>query len=225
MQSRLLVPITLNLARIEQELRAVQGSFEQINSKLEAERENLTETVINNLMAGYAYLNQILRDDVELFAPGQLEPLLELNHLVLCGTDPNKRREYQEHIQRTERHFYDHQQGAVRDLVEWYEDHREDSVWQLAAGVYIHLLSQPQLFLEGNHRTGALLMSYLLMRQKQPPFVLTVVNAKAYFDPSSLVRKTKRKAFASLFKTPKLRKQFARLLRDSADSKYCQTPL
>ena len=35
-------------------------------------------------------------------------------------------------------------------------------------------------------------MSYILARDGHPPFVLTVDNAKAYFDPSTLITKKKK---------------------------------
>jgi hypothetical protein len=39
--------------------------------------------------------------------------------------------------------------------MEWYALHDSESVWKRASGVYIRVLSEPQLFLEGNHRSGA----------------------------------------------------------------------
>ena len=62
------------------------------------------------------------------------------------------------------RRFYEEREGGIQDLVEWYAGHRGESAWDRAAGVYVRILSKPQLFIEGNHRTGALLMSYILLR-------------------------------------------------------------
>ena len=90
-----------------------------------------------------------------------------------------------------------------------YEHHKGESAWKRAAGVYIRVLSEPQLFIEGNHRTGALIMSYILVKSSRPPFVLTVDNAKAYFDPSTLISKTSKRGLVMLFRMPKLKKQFA----------------
>lgn len=47
----------------------------------------------------------------------------------------------------TERRFYDQEGGGMRDVVEWYKVHRAHSVWRRAAGVYIYILSEPQLCL------------------------------------------------------------------------------
>jgi hypothetical protein len=58
-------------------------------------------------------------------------------------------------------------------------------------------VSEPQLLIEGNHRTGALVLSYILAREGRPPFVLTAENAKAYLDPSTLI--TERNTISSRF--------------------------
>jgi len=86
--------------------------------------------------------------------------------------------------------------------------------------VYVRILSQPQLYIEGNHRTGALIMSYILMRDGKAPFVLTVDNAKAYFDPSTLIKETKKTATTLLTKLPRMKKRFASFLRDQTNSHY-----
>ncbi len=74
--------------------------------------------------------------------------------------------------------------------------------------------------LEGNHRCGALIVSYLLAREHELPFVLTVDNAKAYFDPSTLIKGTRKTSFALLFKLPHLVRDFAQFLKVRADSRY-----
>ncbi len=63
-------------------------------------------------------------------------------------------------------------------------------------------------------------MSYLLVREGQPPFVLTVENAKGYFDPSSLIKKTHKRSVAMLFKIPGLRKHFSQFLQKQADDRF-----
>jgi hypothetical protein len=50
------------------------------------------------------------------------------------------------------------------------------------------VLSYPQLYQEGNHRTGAPIASGILLQSGCPPFVLTRKNAIAYFNPSSGMR-------------------------------------
>ena len=94
----------------------------------------------------------------------------------------------------------------------WYYKHEQESAWKRAAGVYVRILSQPQLHIEGNHRTGARIMSYILVRDGKATFVLTD-NAKAYFDPSTLIKETKKTTTTMLMKLPRMKKLFADFLR------------
>jgi hypothetical protein len=98
--------------------------------------------------------------------------------------------------------------------------HDDQSVWSRAAGAYTRILSKPQLTIEGNHRAGALVMSYILVRDGEPPFVLSVENAGAYFDPSTVIRNTAKNSAARLFRLPGNRKRLAALLREHADRRY-----
>jgi hypothetical protein len=204
----------LNLSAIDDSLRGVQRDFDRINASLASPRDPLSDQVLGNLMAGYEYVNSLLAADIDLVARGNSRHLLNLNNLVLCGTDEIAFEQSAPHVSETERRFYDDKNlGGVRALMGYLADHKGDSVWRRAAGAYTQILSEPQLFVEGNHRTGALIMSHVLAWDGKPPFVLTVTNAKAYFDPSSLVKGCRKHSLRSLFEIPKLRKRFAELLK------------
>lgn len=211
--------VRLNLPAIEASLSDVQRNFERINEKLDDYRDPMTDAVVANMMAGYAEVDRTLETGSDLFAMGNSAELLALNDKVLCCGDRSEGCCSPEHFAANERHFYDDRRGGIRDLVEWCEMHKNDSPWQRAAGVYVRILSEPQLYIEGNHRTGALIMSHLLAREGCPPFVLSVDNAKAYFDPSSLIKKTRKRGIAMLVKIPGLRKNVARSLREQADER------
>jgi len=172
------------------------------------------------MVSGYALVDGLVAAGVDLFAMGNLKYLLELNATVLCGTDPESRAEYVRHRQTTEDRFYDERDGGIQDLMEWYELHAQDSAWMRAAGVYVRLLSRPQLFVEGNHRTGALAMSYILIREQEPPFVLSPANAPAYFDPGLVIRDTEKQGLAMLFRSPGVIKRLAVFLVEHADPAY-----
>jgi hypothetical protein len=58
------------------------------------------------------------------------------------------------------------------------------------------------------------------MQAGKPPFVLTVENALAYFDPSTVIRDTRKLGPMALFRLPGINKRFARFLEDHADSGY-----
>jgi hypothetical protein len=213
----------LNLKAIEQSLRDVQHAFPQINALLRSRRDSMTDEVLDNMMTGYAFIDWAIADHADLLDPRYVAALLELNHIVLCGRDPNSRREHRKHIQATAQRFYTQEAFNVDALLRWHRDHAHGSAWKRAAGVYVRILSQPQLYIEGNHRTGALIMSYILGRDGKAPFVLTVDNAKAYFDPSSLIKETKKTATTLLMKLPRMKKRFAHFLEDHADTRYLET--
>ncbi|MBE2295773.1 MAG: hypothetical protein IAF00_12520 [Phycisphaerales bacterium] len=214
----------LNIVAIESSLRRVQEEFESINQRLSGQRDLMDDTVIENLLAGYGYVDILVEWGIDVFAMGNHKYLLELNNIVLCGPDRELRSQYAKHIAATQNRFYEKLGGGIEDLVEWYAGHSRWTVWRLAAGLYVRMLSKPELFIEGNHRTGVLLASYLLLRAGKPPFVLSVENAAAYFDPSSLIQNISKNGLIGLFRLPVISKRFARFLEDQADFSYlCAT--
>ena len=112
-------------------------------------------------------VDRLLCDGVDIFAMGQLHHWLELNAIVLCGREAAVRSRHHRLIEATEAHFYEQPDGGIRDIMDWYALNRGKSVWRRAAGVYIRTLSEPQLFVEGNHRTGAL-ADVLSARARRP---------------------------------------------------------
>lgn len=45
--------------------------------------------------------------------------------------------------------------GADNPIRRWYRKHETENPYKVASQVYAGVLSQPQLFQEGNHRTGS----------------------------------------------------------------------
>lgn len=211
-------PARLNLSAIESSLRAVQKGFGRINRTLSTPRDPLSDRVLGQLLAGYRQVDQWLEQGLDPFALGQSGQLLKLNALVLWGESDPAGSDARRQLQATEEQFYATGDGGIGELVSCYQLLETQSIWRRSARVYIQILSQPQLFLEGNHRTGSLVMSYLLARAGKPPFVLSVENAKAYFDPSALVKSARKHSLRMLLERPKLVKRFAALLRESAHS-------
>lgn len=209
----------IDLAHVERSLRDLQRRFEAVNRSLASPREALDDEVLANLLAGYAYVNRMLAEGVDPFRRGQHGHLLELNTIVLCGTDPAARHRFHQHVEATEAHFYETPGGGIREIMDWWERHPGDDVWCKAAGVYIHALTEPQLYIEGNHRTGSLIMSFLLVRAGKPPFVVNADNAKGYFDPSTLIRMTRKHTLKALWQLPKMKKTFAAFLKEHVDKR------
>ncbi|RUQ29532.1 MAG: hypothetical protein EKK68_12325 [Candidatus Competibacteraceae bacterium] len=215
----------LNLVAIASSLHQVQREFKTINPQLSGQREPMDDAVIENLLGGYRFVDALLDADIDVFSMGRHHYLLELNNIVLCGSDQNRRAEFAQHIAATERRFYGEPEGGgIGDIVEWRSNHLSESAWKLAAGIYVRALSRPQLFIEGNHRTGALIASYVLLRSGKPPFVLTVENALAYFDPSMVIRNTDKLGPIALLRLPGIRNRFARFLEEQADPRYLLAP-
>lgn len=212
----------LNLQAIAGSLREVQRQFPQINELLQSRRDYMTDEVVDNMLAGYTFVDGAIRHDIDLLSLPHLHGLLELNHLVLCGQGSTSRQEYRQHIETTHERFYRQAGFNIDSILTWYRKHEHESPWKRAAGVCVRILSQPQLYFEGNHRTGALIMSYLLARDGMPPFVLRVESAKAYFDPSTLIKLTQKTPGALLAKLPRMKQRFAKFLQQQANPHYLQ---
>lgn len=174
------------------------------------------------MMSGYELVDSLVGRGFDLFAMGNLKLFLEMNAVVLWGRGERERAA--RHLAATEERFYEQQGGGIRDIVEWYALHREKSPWRRAAGVYVRMLSEPELFIEGNHRTGALVMSYILARDGHPPFVLTTGNARAYLDPSTLVTETRKNSPVAFFRMARITRYFSKFLKEQADQKYLLAP-
>jgi hypothetical protein len=210
----------IDLAAVSASLRRLQRELATAMPGSGPARDPCDDRVVENLEAGYAHVDALVAGGVDVFAMGNLRHVLELNTIVLCGTDPARRSHYARHVEASEERFYDHPDGGVRDLVEWYRCHAEIAPWERAAGVAVCVLSHPQLFIEGNHRTAALLMSYVLVRAGQPPFVLTPKSAAEYFDPSAAVRDIDRNRPATFFRLSAARQRLAKLLAEHADPRH-----
>jgi hypothetical protein len=63
-------------------------------------------------------------------------------------------------------------------------------------------------------------MSYILLREGRPPFVVSLENATAYFEPSTVLRDIAKHSAASLFRAPGIRRRLAALLRESSEARY-----
>jgi prophage maintenance system killer protein len=172
------------------------------------------------MVNGYRFIDQLLAQGANPFAMGNSALLLEVNALVLCGCDEKDRDNFSRHIKQTRQKFYDDAQGGVGSLMEWYGFHENDNLWRKAAGLYIHITSQPQLFIEGNHRSAILLISYLLGREGYPPFVLTPANAKELLDQTQSITELKKHGFSALIQTPRLCSRLASTLKSGLEERH-----
>ena len=208
---------TLDLAAIEVSLRALQGALPDVNRSLLNDHPPLLDSSLGAMLAGYAELDRLARRDIDLFARGQSRRLLELNRLVLYGERSPRGHAHVRALDNAERHFYESRAGGVGDFVDWHERHRTLSPSRLAAGLYLRLQCNPQLYIEGNHRTGALILSHVLMRRERPPLVLTPALAGDWFALTPELQRLNRHGPGAIFQGRRLQRRLATLIRELAD--------
>ncbi len=206
---------------IEASLTSMQEELKLTGTLLGAHRDPLDRRVIENMLAGYAYIERLANQGLEPFA--RVEHVLELNRLVLCGTDPHRRNEFRSHLEATERRFYEEANAGIEDVVEWMRLLKGRSIWERAAAAHIRILAKPQLFIEGNHRTGALVMSWILIRGGKPPFVLSKSNAVGYFKPSASIRDIRKSSMLGMLRLPRIQRRFADFIQRDSNSRYLAT--
>lgn len=173
------------------------------------------------MISGYVLVDRFIEARTDLFSLGNSALILELNNVVLYGPDtPTRHERYHGELQASEKYFYNRKEGDFGDFMEFYQRSLSRDVWSLGALVYLHLQARPQLFIEGNHRTGALLMSYLLLRAGKPPFVLNRRNVIPFFEVASAIGRHHKHSLSMLFRGRRLRRQLESVLKDAADTRH-----
>lgn len=200
-------------------MRDVQGHFPAINALLNCRRDDFTDTVRQNMLSGYEFLDAMIGHRLDLFSHEGLEALLQLNHLVLLGRGYDVCA-FHGHISATRRRFFENFRKYVKPLRRWYYKHYTENAYKVASQIYVGVLSQPQLFQEGNHRTGSLIASGILLQNGCPPFVLTRQNAVAYFNPSSEIKFTDKRTIRGKLRLPKYQHDFGEFLCANVNEGY-----
>lgn len=209
-----------NIQAIRTSLTKFQANFPVINEKIDMKREDVSDEMIGQIVEAYEFLNDLLEKDMDLFTPAGLHSLLEMNHIVLCGTDPDLRMSYYHHITETRSRFLE----RIKPIRKWVlQNINKTNPWKLATGFYTKILSQPQLFIEGNHRTGNILLNYLLVSKGAPPYIVSPETAVEYLNISGDIKFTdKDNTFESALNLPGYRKRFIALLREKTDERYLE---
>lgn len=208
--------VFLQLPVIAEELYRVQRAFPEINASLHTGREDFSNTVLDNLLDAYAHLNELIVKDFSPFSSQGVAEIFTLNTLVLGGVDCDWRKSHERFLKESRERFY----RMIQPLVKWYEKHKDENPFKVAAEMYVGVLSHPQLFMEGNHRTGTLIASWILLKNNKPPFVLTVENAKTYFDPSAEIKFTDKRKVNGQLKLPKYKRYFRDFLEAQVKVNY-----
>ena len=217
-------PGRLHLENIAASLQTVETHWREIDDELDLRRIGRKDTPFNavvkmRMMSAFEYLDDLLSQQIPPFSPESIRPMLYLNHRVHYGTDHHLLSEYAKAIEATTEKFYQH----IEPLQQWYEKHTERGQHPLkvAAEIYVSILGYPQLYVEGNHRTGSLIANWISVYHGFAPFVLSADNAIAYFAPSTEIKSFADKStWRGQTRLPKYRKSFATFWEQHIDRRY-----
>jgi len=217
-------PERLNLEAIDSSLKTVEMHWTEIDDELDLRgigRKDtpFTATIRMRMMSAYSYLDTLLEQQIVPFSKESIEHMLILNERVHYGTDQQLIAEYTKAITATTEKFYTH----VGPIKNWSKLHiqRGDHPLKIAAEIYVSILGYPQLFIEGNHRTGSLISNWITVYNGFPPFVLSVDNAIAYFAPSAEIKSfVDKSTWRGMVRLPKYRKSFLTFWERHIDSRY-----
>jgi hypothetical protein len=215
--------LRLDLDAIERTLCEVQNDWPRIDAELERHRigrkDSFTATLRVNMLSAYAYLDDLLAQRVEPFSEPSIAYMLALNNRVHYGIDRSLMAEFRTAITANAEKFH----TQIGTITAWYRKHAErgDHPYKLAAETYVSILGRPQLFIEGNHRSGALIASWINLSAGYAPFVLSVDNAVAYFAPSAEIKRfADRSTWRGMARLPKFRKSFRHFWEAHVEDKY-----
>jgi hypothetical protein len=213
----------LDLAAIDGALLEVECAWPRIDAELQrlhiGRKDPFTAVLRGNMLSAYAYLDELLAENVTPFSPVGIEHMLVLNDRVHYGTDAALMAEFASAIATNAEKFDDY----IEPIAAWYWRHsaQGDHPCKLAAETYVSIVGHPQLFVEGNHRTGALIASWINLDAGLPPFVLSADNAIDYFAPSAAIKQFANKStWRGRQQLPKYRKSFRTFWEEHIDPKY-----
>jgi hypothetical protein len=217
----------LNLPAINEALTAVEHDWPRINAELArlkiGQKDPFTSFLRTNMLSAYAYLDELLERSIAPLSDSSLEHLVLLNQRVHYGTDAELSAQHHAAIVATIEKF----NMNIEPIVDWHARHARhaDNPYKLAAETYVSIVGQPQLFIEGNHRTGSLIASWINLYAGLPPFVLSVDNALAYFAPSAEIKQfADRSTWRGRRRIPKYRKSFRVFWEHLVERKYLLDP-
>jgi hypothetical protein len=201
----------------------VERAWPRIDAELRrlhiGRKDPFTAVLRANMLSAYAYLDSLLAGGVTPFSPAGFDHMLSLNERVHYGTDAALTTEYAAAIEANSEKF----NAQIEPIANWYWKHaaQGDHPCKMAAETYVSIVGQPQLFMEGNHRTGSLIASWINLEAGYPPFVLSVHNAVDYFAPSAAIKQfANRSTWRGRQQLPKYRKSFRVFWEQHVDERY-----
>ncbi|WP_163340489.1 hypothetical protein [Desulfopila sp. IMCC35008] len=219
------MPYRPNLKEIESSYICVLENWESIDNLLDEHKVGRKDTPFNrplmdNLLNTWDYIDFFIKkNDYGLLSKYGGPDMLEINNRVHYGEDYILRDEYKKAIKATAEKF----SKQIPIIRKYYKKHLkgERSVNKVASEVFISIVGQPQLFIEGNHRSGSIISSWINMAHDNPPFVLTVENALTFFEPAQVIKKFNKKSkWRSITKLPKYKANFREFWESHCDLRF-----
>lgn len=214
-----------DLKRIEESYNQVLKNWKKIDDDLDLKKVGrkdtpFDETLMQNMLLAWDYIDYFIRKkDYSLLSVRGGAAMLEVNHRVHYGVDDTLRYEYRKAIEATAEKFA----RQVTPIRKYYRQKtkKNASAYRVASEIYIAILGMPQLYIEGNHRSGSIVSSWVNLVNEKPPFVLTVDNAVSFFKPAQEIKKfNKNSVWRSMTKLPKYKKDFKDFWKSGCDMSF-----
>jgi hypothetical protein len=221
------MPYKPDLKKIEESYLSVLANWQTIDDQLDQQKVGRKDTpfdkkLMENMLSAWEYMDYFIRNkDYSLFSKEGGPDMLEINHRIHYGLDYLQRQEYIKAIDATTEKF----SRQVIPIRKYYKKKMKqgESTNKIASEIYISILGQPQLYIEGNHRSGSIVASWINLVHNKPPFVLSVDNALAFFKPAQEIKKfNKRSTWRSLTKLPKYKRDFKKFWVSCCDMRFVE---
>lgn len=214
-----------NLKEIEKSYSEVLEKWSDIDDLLDTQRVGRKDTpfdtlLMDNMLSAWDYLDHFIKNrDYDLLSAVGGPDMLEINHRIHYGLNYQQREEYKKAMAATTDKF----SRQVVPLRTYYKKKIKNntSIYEIASEIYIAILGMPQLYIEGNHRSGSVIASWINLAYRKPPFILTVENALAFFEPAQEIKKFNKKSmWRSMTKLPKHKKEFKKFWSSHCDMRF-----
>jgi hypothetical protein len=214
-----------DLEKIEESYNRVLKNWHEIDNALEITKvgrkdQPFDKALMENMLIAWDYIDYFIKKkDYSLLSNRGGPDMLEVNHRVHYGTNDPLRYEYKKAIKATTEKF----SRQVVPIRKYYKKKMklDTSAYHIAAEIFISIVGMPQLYIEGNHRSGSIIASWVNLMNEKPPFVLTVENAVAFFKPAMEIKKFDKKSlWRSMTKLPKYKQDFKTFWKSHCDMSF-----
>jgi hypothetical protein len=216
-----------DLKQIEVSYNRLLKNWQEIDHSLELTKvgrkdQPFDTLLMENMLIAWDYIDFFIRKkDYSLLSVNGGPDMLEVNHRVHYGDNDPLRYEYRKAIAATTEKF----SRQVVPIRNYYRKKMKQSTsaYRMGAEVFVAIVGMPQLFIEGNHRSGSIIASWVNLVNEKPPFVLTVENALAFFKPAQEIKKfNKRSLWRSMTKLPKYKQDFKFFWKNHCDMSFAK---